>query len=305
MNAASEQIKAEHGSAPARPSSLYTPRLWKAGLSMWKWLPEGLAAFLADALGFIYCMVARKRRAVVIENLLPVVSCDRALASQHCHELLKNFARKLVDLWRYEAGHDIVPTALHGWEHFEKARQHGRGVLLLTPHLGNWELGAPLMLRKNMPLLVVTLDEPDPRLTELRKASRMQRGIETLVIGSDMFAFVELIRRLEAGAVVALLVDRPPASSATTVQLFGKPFPASVAPAELARATGCALVPVYLPRTREGYAAHMLPEIAYDRAALRSPEARVALTQKILRAFEPAIRDHSNQWYHFVPIWPR
>jgi hypothetical protein len=47
-----------------------------------------------------------------------------------------------------------------------------------------------------------------------------------------------------------------------------------------------------------------LSEITYDRRALGHREARRELTQKILRAFEPEIRQHLDQWYHFVPIWP-
>jgi len=125
------------------------------------------------------------------------------------------------------------------------------------------------------------------------------------VIGDDPFAFVEIIRRLEAGATVALLVDRPPPRTALTVELFGRPFAASVGAAELARASGCVLLPVYLPRANNAYAAHVLPAIPYDRAALRDRQARQQLTQQIMRAFEPVIRQHLDQWYHFVPIWPR
>jgi KDO2-lipid IV(A) lauroyltransferase len=178
-------------------------------------------------------------------------------------------------------------------------------LLLLTPHLGNWEFGAPLLAKRGVKLLVITLTEPQERLTQLRQASRARWGIETLVIGSNPFAFVEIIRRLESGETVALLVDRPPEASAVMVELFGKQFRASIAPAELARASGCALLPVYLPRTERGYAAHILPEIPYDRAALRASDARHRLTQEIMRAFEPAIRQHPDQWYHFVPIWPK
>ena len=100
---------------------------------------------------------------------------------------------------------------------------------------------------------------------------------------------------------MALLVDRPPAPTAVTVELFGKPFLASIAAAELARASGCAIVPTYIVRQGDRYLAHMLPEIAYDRAAIGNREARIQLTQEILRAFEPAIRQHLTQWFHFVP----
>jgi len=184
------------------------------------------------------------------------------------------------------------------------AQNQKRGVLILTPHLGNWEFGAPLLSQRGFKLLVITLDEPDDELTEMRQAARAKWGIETLVIGNDPFSFVEIIRRLEAGASVALLVDRPPASSSAPVKLFGKPFAASVAAAELARASGCVLLPVYLPRLEKGYAAHILPEIKYDRPALRSAERRQQLTQEIIQTFAEPVREHVDQWYHFVPVWP-
>ena len=94
----------------------------------------------------------------------------------------------------------------------------------MTPHLGNWEFGAPLLTRQGVTMQVVTLAEPDEALTQLRKASRERRNIETVVIGADPFGFVELIRRLEDGATVALLIDRPAAATATDVELFGRPF---------------------------------------------------------------------------------
>jgi KDO2-lipid IV(A) lauroyltransferase len=211
----------------------------------------------------------------------------------------------MVDLLRYESGlsMDHRLREASGWQHFRAVQECQRGVLLLTPHIGNWEFGAPLLARRGIPLLVITLEEPDAGLTELRRAARARRGVETLVIGQDPFAFVEVIRRLESGATVALLIDRPLPSSAVEVELFGKPFPASIAAAELARASGCALLPVVLPREQDGYGAQVLPAIPYDRRSLNSREARRNLTQVIMRAFEPVIQQYLAQWYHFVPIW--
>ena len=103
---------------------------------------------------------------------------------------------------------------------------------------------------------------------------------------------------------IVVPLDRPPSATAARITLFGKPFDASISAAELARASGCAVLPVYLPRTSRGYTAHILPEIVYDRPALRDRGARLELTQRILAAFAPAIRLYLNQWYHFVPIWP-
>ena len=155
-----------------------------------------------------------------------------------------------------------------------------------------------------MSLQVVTLAEPGRNFTQLRQASRARWKIETFVIGEDPFAIVEVIRRLEAGANVALLIDRPPPGKGIEVELFEKPFLATLAVAELARASGCAVLPVYLPRIGAQYEAHILPPMTYDRAALRDTGERRAFIQRLVSVFEPLIRAHMDQWDHFVPVWP-
>lgn len=288
-----------------RASAFYRAELWRAGLIAARLLPRGALESAATTLAAVYCSRNVTRREVVIENLLPPLGFDRPLAEKNCRELFKQFGLKLADLWRYEAGCKLESLSIASgqWEAFEAARARGRGLLLLTPHLGNWEFGAPFLRERGITLQVITQAEPQNSLTELRRASRSRWGIETLVIGENPFAFVEVIRRLESGATVALLVDRPPAASAVTVKLFGHRFSASIAPAELARATGCALLPVSIPREGDGYSVEMLPEIHYDRKALGTREARANLTQEILKQFEPMIRRHLNQWFHFVPLW--
>lgn len=262
---------------------------------------------LGCALAKIYWLLAARRRETVIANLLPAVEDDAVAARREAKVLFRQFAIKIVDLWRYEAGLPINARLGNatGWEHLAAARAAKRGVLLLTPHLGNWEFGGPWLTQKGVALQVITLAEPGRNFTELRQTARARWNIETLVIGNDPFAFLEIIRRLEAGATVALLIDRPPPPTAVTVELFGRPFAASIAAAELARASGCVLLPVYLPREGDAYAGHILPAIPYERAALRSPAVRQQLTRQIVRAFEPVIKEHADQWYHFIPIWPK
>ena len=289
-----------------RPSSLYRAGFWRVGTAVARRMPHFLLCRLAGHLAKVYWLSCPHRRQVVFENILPAVHGDRRAARITTRELFQQFAIKLADLWRYESGLSIYNLfhSLMGWEHFEAAQARGNGVLLVTMHLGNWEFGAPLLTQRGVKLQVITLAEPQAELTELRQSARARWGIETLALSDNPFAAIEIIRRLEANSAIALLMDRPPSQTAIPVTLFGKRFLASISAAELARASGCAVLPVYLPRTSRGYTAHILPEITYDRRVLGSREGRVEFTQKITSAFEPAIRLYLNQWYHFVPIWP-
>jgi lauroyl/myristoyl acyltransferase len=271
-----------------------------------RWLPASVARRLGALLARCYGAVSVDRRQVVVANLRPVFGDDDLAAEAAASRLFANFGGKIADLLRYEAGGSVdalirPPAGETIWP----SSAEGKGRLLLTVHLGNWEFGAPLLKRMGVNLLVITLAEPDPGFTRLRQEARRRWEVETLVIGQDAFAFIEVLKRLQAGATIALLVDRPPEGSAVKVELFGRPFAASLAAAELARASGCALLPVALPWTPSGYEVVALPEVAYDRAGLGDRESRRALTQEIMRAFEPVIRQHADQWYHFVPIWPK
>lgn len=290
----------------AGPSTFYRARLWRAGLAAARALPLPAALALGRLAGALYAVLRPGRRRVVAENLAPLLDGDRAAAARAAGRLVRNFGAKLADLMRFEAGAPVEPrfVALNDWERFEAARARGRGILLLTPHLGNWEIGAPLLVNRGVPLLVITQAEPEEDLTDLRRRARARFGVQTLVIGRDAFAFVEIIQRLQDGATVAMLVDRPPGPSGVEVEFCGRPFLASVAPAELARAAGCALLGVYVVARGRGYAASVLPEFTYDRRALGDRAARRELAGRIMRAFAPVVRAHADQWYHFRPIWP-
>jgi lauroyl/myristoyl acyltransferase len=305
MTAASKAGVRERKTTPpgiTTASRSYRPEVWGLGKLAVRVFPRTIVHFFSWVMVTCYCALRPERKEVVVENLLPLFNGDPQAARAAAGRLFKNFAGKLIDLWHYEMGQPVHLENWSGWTHFTAARERNVGMLLVTAHLGNWEFGAPFLIERGVKLLVLTQAEPKG-LTEIRQASRARWGIETLVIGTDAFAFLEVIKRLQDGAAVALLIDRPPPATAVTVELFGKPFAASIAAAELARASGCVVLPVCIVRTQRGYSAQGFPEIQYDRPALRNREARRELTQKIVSALEPAIRQYPDQWYNFVPLW--
>jgi predicted exporter/lauroyl/myristoyl acyltransferase len=293
--------------APVKQPAFYRAGLWRFGLAVVRPLPAGLVKRIAMVLADLYWWLQRQRCEVVVQNFLPVFGGDRSAAEPAARAAHQRFAAKLVDLWRVEGGEQVRNwlTTDGELEIIHAARRRGSGTLFITLHLGNWEHGGLLLNQLGIRLTVLTQAEPDDGLTDLRKAARARYGVDTLIIGDDGFAFVEVIKQLQAGADMAISLDRPPDRGGVPVKFFGHDFEASLAAAELARASGCALVGVTIVRRPEGFAVKVLPEFTYDRRALGNREARRELTEQILRAFEPEIRKNIDQWYQFTPIWPK
>jgi len=291
--------------AVAGASQLYGPAGWRVASGVVRWIPRAGLVAVARGVARVYCLVRPERLEVVVSNLLPVVGGDPERARCVARENFGEFAEKLVDLWRHEAlGPGAVTVgAAGGWESFHEALGSGRGVLLVTPHLGNWELGGSMLVSFGVKPLVLTAPEPGVGLTGMRAEARARHGVETLVVGADPFAFVQVIRRLQEGGVVALLLDRPMTGTGVEVEFLGQGLPASSAAADLARATGAVILPVYVVREAGQHRAYALPPVAYDRARLGNREERRELTGRILRVFEPAVRQFPGQWFHFVPVW--
>src|SRR5437867_170006 len=147
---------------PGTPSFLYRARWWKLALAAARILPPWMTTTVGLAVSRVYWALARQRREVLVQNLLPAVNGDRASAERIAVALGGQFVHKLADLWRYESGRPVGALfgELTGWEHFKAAQASGRGVLLVTPHLGNWEFGGPLLTQRGYKLQVITLAEP-------------------------------------------------------------------------------------------------------------------------------------------------
>jgi KDO2-lipid IV(A) lauroyltransferase len=289
-----------------RPS-VYSLRSFKLALVVARLLPRPLASRVAAALALRIYRQQESARAALPHNLAMVSGATGDALEKLCEENVSNFARMLADYFYCAAGGNArgLLDEWEGIEHLEAARAEGRGVILVTAHLGNWELGGILLALRGFPMSVVTLEEPTTELTQWRDAYRRRVGIHTNAVGPGHdFAIVELIRTLRSGGVVAMLVDRPYAGSGIPVELFGRTAEFSSAPALLWQHSGAAIIPAFVLRNESGrYTAIAQAPLKFSRSS--EPRTDLATnTQLLATHFEHVISKHPEQWFNYVPIWP-
>ncbi|MEQ1853455.1 MAG: lysophospholipid acyltransferase family protein [Chthoniobacteraceae bacterium] len=288
-------------------SPLYRLSAFKLGYAIAQLLPRPVLLRLADGAARWSMRRTPQLRQILRENLAVATGCSGGQLDQLVRDNARLFAHTIADYFRFagaRADHagELV-SEWEGWEHLVAARQRGKGTIVITGHLGHWELGGLVLALKGLPMTVVTLPEPSDELTRWRGASRRRLGIQTIAVGpGHEFAFVEMLRVLRGNGVLAMLVDRPYSGTGLPVKQFGRETQFSTAAAMLAHHTGAAVVPAVVLRQPDGrYRALACPPVEMTQGSLR--DTLPVNVQRIADVFETQIRLHPDQWFNYAPLF--
>lgn len=277
-----------------------------------RWVPRSVNHALAVGLGSVLAFAMRKTRSVLRQNLLRVGRgrFSEARISRLILNTFQNYARYLVDFMAMTSweSRDIPRyfSRYSGQETYRRALRRGKGVLLVTPHLGNWEIGGAFLSAQGFDLNVVSLVASDAATVEIRQQVRERLGIRHIYVGAGegplrMLGILNALRRNE---IVAMLCDRDSSSTHAVVDLFGQPFVVPTGPVILAQLTGAAIIPSFVVQRHGLYEAFIGKPILVEDPSREERAAVVrARTADLAREFEKAINRFPDQWYNFYPSW--
>jgi KDO2-lipid IV(A) lauroyltransferase len=187
-----------------------------------------------------------------------------------------------------------------GEDHYRAALAKARGVVVVTGHVGNWDLGACSQAAAGVPLHVVTKTLSARGLSRYWMDRRRARGVVLHGASGSMSALVAALR---AGEVVGLVVDQRADVGGIDCPLLGAPARTSVAAATLALRTGAPLVPAFVTRDPHGeHTLHIEPPIEIDRTVPVTLAIESA-TRACNEALERAILRAPEQWLWLHRRW--
>ncbi len=178
----------------------------------------------------------------------------------------------------------------------------GRGVVVVLPHMGNWDhAGAWASVTHRQIVTVAERLEPED-LFEKFLDFRRALGMEVLPLTGGDAPFPILLRRLRAGALVALLGDRDLTATGLPVDFFGAEARFPAGPAALAVQTGAALMAVGL--WHEDGRNHVRFHPPIDVPSEGPKPARIAAaTQAIADRFAAEIARRPADWHMLQRLW--
>ena len=273
--------------------------VYRAAAALAAALPRRARLAVAAAVGAALARRFAAERAVVTANLSHIVGgATAAVREALVAGLFRNFAMCFADLLvanRRGACQQLL-AGVDGLEHLAAAGSDGRGFIVLTAHLGNWELaGRTLAGQVRRPTHIVVAAELDPGV------ERFLRGGPApvrFVVRGDPTQVLPLVTALRRGEVVAMQGDRALGTRGDiSVPFFGAAAVFPVGPFVLARAAGVPIVPSFcLLGADRRYTVRVSAPIPVGEDPATALTAWVAV-------LEAVVREHPDQWFNFFAVW--
>lgn len=284
---------------------LYRRQSFELILFGWRLLGKAGAWFISRALGLGYALTHPSTVRAVRRNMA-MLNPRRAKFTSACR-LFINQAENFSTYGRLARGapDDVLDMIgeTRGFEHLNRAKAEGSGCMLVTGHLGFFELGGLVLAQMGFPVAALTLPEPGSGLTEWRAGFRARWGVRTIVVGGESFAVLDAVRALQEGTFVASLADRPHSTDGLEIALPHGRMWFATGPVLMALLAKCPIVPVAILREPGG--TYLMDARTYIKPVWL-PEGRSATlahyTKLVASSLVPVFEEWSEQWFQFAPV---
>jgi lauroyl/myristoyl acyltransferase len=270
-----------------------------------RWLPLAVLHGISLVGNGLAVTFMKETLAGIRENFRLALGVPEREARRLARRLFFEYGRSVIDVWRLrsEAFVPRITSVEADRAVLGSVRKNGRGFLLVTGHVGNWEMGAVTLRGHGLTPAVVGQPELDPDVEAMRLSLRTRLGVESIDIGSSAATAFRVRAAVEGGRAVALLVDRAYPEDHVLVPYFGRPTFFLRSPALLARFCGCEVLPGFFLRSRDGsYFNVWGAPIAAD-GSLSPEEDACRIMSRVAADLEGVVRAHPTQWFNFYRFW--
>ena len=269
-------------------------------------LPRGVMHFFSDILGLVWYKIDKRHRTVALENIQ--TAYPEKFSPFGSERVVKTIFKNIAGipfevLWFYgKPWKTLVPCFLiKGRRHYEKTQKKGRGIILLTCHLGNFELLAAAQKAagiKNLHAIYRKFDFLP--LERLMLEMRQRFGVIMIPTGG---AARKIDRILHHGGVVATLFDQNAGwYNGVVTDFFGRPACSKNSLAKLVLKSSASVVPVFMVKKNACYVVEFLPEIPLIRTGCPIKDIEVN-TQNYVTAVETMVRQCPEQYFWVHNRW--
>jgi lauroyl/myristoyl acyltransferase len=289
-------------------AALHVDAVWLRRLAVWGSVhaPDWFKRSTPYPIGALSFALVGERRRAAVRNMERVLGADRFTAHFAALRMFCEFAFCTSETMEYYSPQprslrierpeqDAVLTALRA----------GRGAVVVTGHLGCWDIAAKALTEEPCPVNLVMARESDATTQAFVASARERSGVKVVFADASVFSSLGLVRALRRNEIVAIQLDRAAgAGGVRSLPFLGAPAPFPSGPFVLARMAGAPVIPVFAPRLgRRHYRIQIGDPVEVPRSA-REPAALDRVMLAVIAQLEGMVRRYPWQWFQFAPFWP-
>ncbi len=271
-------------------------------------IPRRVVPPVAFAVGLLSYLLAKEQRRGMRANLRVVTGRnDVELLLISCfYKYCRNWTDVILMLRLRGSSLQALIGRRSSQKALDDALSAGNGAILVSPHLGNWELGGLGLADLGYRLNVLTFREANEKVNDLREKVRGERGIGIIYVDRDdtsPLAIIEAINALRRNEILCLLGERDGSSNTIMIDFFGKSTPFPTGAAYLSLASGAPIIPVFVLLEEDRYATLMDDPIYFKGGHGQHAQAIFSGMVQLAAVFERYIKQYPDQWYNFFDFW--
>jgi KDO2-lipid IV(A) lauroyltransferase len=270
---------------------------YKFGLFILHAVPRKWSYGFAEFAAGVHFRTSSRDRDAVIHNLRQITGRTDDLTGE-ARKVFLNFGRYLVDFFLMYKTVDkpFVQDKVRvvGLAHLERGLASGKGGIILTAHIGNWEMGAAVLDKLGHPVTAIALPHKNPKVNVLFNRQREAHGVKVVPTNTAVRRCMEALRK---GKLIAVLGDRDFGTFGYPMDFFGRKTLIPRGAAFFACRTGAAIIPSFLTPAVDGkytmeFLAPIFPQGTEEGAELELMKTYVPL-------IEAQISKDPTQWLMF------
>jgi len=267
-----------------------------------KKIPAGWFEKIGNLIGFEAYHLFYYERNLSVSQLKKYLKVNEKTAKNITKEMFCNFAKSFLELFNIEKLiSDESNIQVENIDILMKKYQEGKGVILVSGHIGNWELLVSYFANKGLPITVIMRSIYDDRLNKVIIDLRNKWGIESIIRG-DSSALGKMKSVLKNKRVLGLLIDQDTNVPGVFAPFMGEPAYTPKAPAQLSLRFDIPVIFAYTYRVGNKKHNIVIEDISYARTGDEEKDI-LELTTILNKKLENAIKSHPEQWVWHHRRW--
>jgi len=279
--------------------------LYRIGYFLANILPLKLAYSLAKRAADVQYFFSTKDRASVAQNLGIITKKDDRECQKLARRVFRNFGLYLVDFFRMSnlSVEDVKKRIkVEGIENVDGVLKRDKGGIILTCHIGNWEMGGVAMAMLGYDISAVVLNHKHKNINDFFIKQREEKGLKVIPIDYSMKRCISVLRKK---GLLALVGDRDFTNNGIVMDFFGMRASIPKGPAMFSLKTNSPIIPGMLVR-RNSFNYKLIfdtPIELKETPGMDKDEIIKDASKKFVSVMEKNISAYPDQWLIFRKFW--